>query len=172
MKLKYIGIIVITLICSLALGCVEQPQASPSTTSDVPISTPTPTPTPETFLVSNAADIGLTINDFPVGWMDWGDGSFSKDSVGYHTLECEVTEYPTVDEAKQAYSESKQESSDFKLSSVGLGDDSFGWEFGPESVVVFRKANVVVDFWYYREYGNSHIRDIKKYAEIVEKKIL
>ena len=159
-------------MCLCVLGCVEQPQASPSTTSDVPISTPTPTPTPETFLVSNAADIGLTINDFPVGWMDWGDGSFSKDGVGYHTLECEVTEYSTVDEAKQAYSELKQESGDFKLSSVGLGDDSFGWEFGPESVIVFRKANVVVDFWYYREYGNSHIRDIKKYAEIVEKNIL
>ena len=158
-------------MCLCVFGCVEQPQASPSTTSDVPTSTPAPTPTPETALVSNVADIELTINDFPDGWMG-SNGVFDYDGVGYHTLECDVTEYSTVNEAKQAFLELKQNESDFKMSSVGLGDESYGWEFGPESVVVFRKANVNVDVWYYREWGNSHIRDAKKYAEIVEKKIL
>lgn len=177
MKLIIIGITAITLIFLLTLGCVEQPQTPASTP---PSTTSTPIPTPKVSLITKApSDIGLTINDLPTGWMGRGEGnetyyssSFDQEKIGFHTIECEVTKYSTADEAKQAFSKLKQEYSDFKLSSVGLGDESFGWEFGPESVVVFRKANVVVGFWYYREYGNSHIRDIKKYAEIVEKKIL
>lgn len=181
--------IAVIFILILITGSVVPDTTDPTTikpsddSQQTPIETEqksTPILTSKVSLITKApSDIGLTINDLPTGWMGRGEGnetyyssSFDQEKIGFHTIECEVTKYSTVDEAKQAFSKLKQEYSDFKLSSVGLGDDSFGWEFGPESVVVFRKANVVVDFWYYREYGNSHIRDIKKYAEIVEKKIL
>ena len=169
MKLIIIGI---TLIYLLTLGCVEQPQTPPSTTS-------TPIPTSKVSLITKApSDIGLTINDLPTGWIGHGEGnetyyssSYDQEKIGIHVIECEVTKYSTVDEAKQAFSKLKQEYGDFKLSSVGLGDESFGWEYGTESNVIFRKANIIVDSWYYREFGGSHVSDVKKFAEIVEKRI-
>ena len=180
-----IAIIAIIVVVMFA-GCIEEEGlvSTPTPTiTPLPTATPTPTPTPtpisETMITKSPSEIALLITDMPDGWRGSGKGnetryssSFDKESYGsLNIIECEVAKYSTIDEAKQNFNDLKMEYDDFKLSSVGIGDESFGWEYGIESNVIFRKANIIVDSWYAKEFGTSHIRDAKKYAKIVEKKI-
>ncbi len=131
------------------------------------------------LITKSVSEIGLKIDDLSTGWMGSGDGNetyysatFDKERFGiFHTVESIITKYPTIDQAKEAFNKLKKDNLDFKIVSVGLGDESFAWEFGKESTVVFRKANIIVETWYGKQAGSGSIGDAKDYAEIIEKKI-
>lgn len=136
--------------------------------------------TPTLSLITKSpSEIALTIDDLPAGWMKSGENGndthynsyFQREKYGLDIIYCYVTKYPTIDDAKEAFFEARQENSDYKLVPVGLGDESFGWEYGEWSNVVFRKANVVISIEYYDEYGRPDIDDAKEYAKLVEEKI-
>jgi len=195
------GLIAIVAITAVVMftGCVEEPTPpeletsstipTPTTpivaspTSTIPESTATPVPTPSEPLITKApSEMALTINDLPgTGWAvsskdgneTWYASSFDKKGYGgWMFIDCYVRKYPTIEAAKQAYSESKEKCSNYKLESVHLGDESFGYQYAEESEVVFRKANIVVTIEYYREYGSVLLSNTKNFAEIVEKKIV
>lgn len=124
--------------------------------------------------------MGLKIGDLPTGWLRYNEegnetyysSAFSKESYGNeHTIIVKVSKFSVIDGAKQAFNELKNENSDYKLVSAGLGDDSFALEYSKESLIVFRKANIIIESLYGKQFGSSRISDAKDYAEIIEKKI-
>ena len=84
--------------------------------------------------------------------------------------------YPTVESARTEYQLNKTRITDWKVESVDLGNEGFGFVNSDSSIVIFRQRNIVV----HTQYGvggfgasNSYvsINDAKDYAEIVEEKI-
>lgn len=166
---KRIFILSAIILITLMAGCIDTDKStsSPTKTAYSPL------------IIKSVSEIGLKIDDLSTGWMGSGNGnetyysaSFDKERFGiFHTVESIITKYSTIDQAKEAFNKLKKDNLDFKLVSVGLGDESFGWDYGKESTVVFRKANIIVETWYGKQAGSGSIGDAKEYAEIVEKKI-
>lgn len=178
-------------------GCVEEPIppesdiSSPIQTSMESKITPSPTPTlsqtPSEPLITKApSEIALSINDMPEGWMRYEKPfnvtsktyerffvTFSRELFGIDYLDCEVTKYCNVSDAKMAFESNRESYAEkIKTKSVGLGDESYGWNYGHESCVCFRKANIIADLYFESQYGKPDIEHAKKFADIVEKKIV
>jgi len=159
-----LGIIFIAAVPSPPPVDTEVPISTPTPVAVTPTVTQTPSPTPSEPLITKApSEIALTINDMPTGWAlsdkdgneTWYDSSFDKKGFGgWIFIDCWIRKHSTIEEAKEAYSESKEKHSDYKLESIHLGDESFGYQYAEESVVVFRKANIVVTIEYYKPEQN------------------
>jgi len=160
--------------------------ASPTPT--MPESTATTMPTlSEPLIRKTPSEILLTIDDMPEGWRRYQEPiviatsslfeekyvEFSREMVGTDYLWCEVFNYHNISDAERAFESSKKDMAEkLKIKSVGLGDESYGWKYGHQSNVYFRKANIIVDIVFDCEYGKPDIEHAKKFAEIVEKKIV
>lgn len=155
----------------------------PQPTGEQPTKTrniPQATSTSSVSLISkSASDIGLMINDMPVGWEGSGEGNETYYSSSFNTIkygsptfvDSKVEKYSSEDKTKQAFSNLMQEFKNYKLVSVSLGDESFGYEFDTDSHVVFRKTNLIVTTDILKNYGAT-IREAKDFAKIVERKIV
>ncbi|MBN1761742.1 MAG: hypothetical protein JW878_01510 [Methanomicrobia archaeon] len=170
-----IGVVAISLIVILS-GCVEEetPVKVPDTSSSITTTTAT------TALITKApSDIALTIDDMPDEWMRCDKESidekywvtFSREIFGTDYLTCEVDKYHNISDAKKAFeNQKKYEAEKVKITSVELGDESYGWKYGHQSCVHFRKLNIIVDILFESQYGKPDIEHAKKFGEIVEKK--
>ncbi|MEA2076278.1 MAG: zinc-ribbon domain-containing protein [Euryarchaeota archaeon] len=178
-----LGVIFIAAVPSPPPVDTEVPISTPTPVAVMPTVTQIPSPTPsEPLITKTPSEIVLTIDDLPgTGWAVSSErgnetqyeSSFDKKGYGgWMFIDCYVRKYPTIEAAKQAYSESKEEHSDYKLDSMHLGDESFGYQYAEESEVVFREKNIVVTIEYFREYGSPLLSNTKNFAEIVEKKIV
>ena len=176
-----IGFVFIAAVPSPPSVDYGTPMTTPTPVAVTPSLLPETTPTtPTVALITKApSEMVLTIDDLPTGWAVSSSGgnetqyksSFDKKGYGgWMFIDCYVRRYSTIETAEQAFSESKEKCSDYKLESMHLGDESFGYQYAEESEVVFRKGNVVVTIEYYREYGSPSLSDTKNFAEIVEKK--
>ena len=93
---------------------------------------------------------------------------------GTDWLDCSIIKYYNISDAKECFDDEKARLAEkYKIKSVGrIGDESFGWAYGSQSKVVFRKANIYVEILFSSQYGKPDIEHAKKFAEIVEKKIV
>ncbi len=133
------------------------------------------------------SSMALTINDFPTGWQTNGAAVNTDDNthssrfikiVGLtpYVVYLDITRYPTVDQAKTEYISKNTEITRFKVESVYLGNEGFGYVNDDSSIIIFRKGNIIVRTQYgVGGFGGSFsslsISDAKEYAKIVADRI-
>lgn len=184
-----IGVVAIIGVVMLS-GCVKEVPTSTQTSAtpavSLPASTPIVTPT-VTLITKGPLEMLLTIEDMPDEWMRCQKPivisqssafearyvEFSREIFGTDYLWCEIFNYHNISDAQRAFESSKRDMAEkVKIKSVGVGDESYGWKHGHQSGVYFRKTNIIVDIVFESQYGKPDIEHAKKFAEIVEKKII
>lgn len=154
------------------LGCIESQPNAPTS------STPTPAQVKTTVLITASPSQMLpTINDMPDGTRkleDTGNDTYAQKKfaiiTGFtaQTIIYEIKKFPSINEAKDSYDSIKNKYSDYKLSGVNLGDESFGLVVANSiATVAFRKANVVVKVDFVGQY-TANLEDTISYAEMVK----
>lgn len=132
------------------------------------------------------SSIALTINDLPTGWKTFGDAEISKEKYSSKFVRVEgltpyfvyldITRNSTIDQAKTEYTSKRAEITQYKVESVNIGDEGFGYVTEGSSIVEFRKGNIIVRTQYgVGGFGGSFsslsINDAKTYADIVAGRI-
>ncbi len=127
-----------------------------------------------------ASQLSLQLEDFDVGWIEstaestTKEGALSAYHVYYHegsslfpsVIQSTIVVYPTIDIAQQVYLDEKP--TNISLDDPDVGNESFLDVSVPmQEYLVFRENNVVVWIWLQQDLTE----DIKRYAQIVEKKI-
>jgi hypothetical protein len=178
-----LGIIFIAAVPSPPPVDTEVPISTPTPVAVTPTVTQTPSPTPsEPLITKTPSEIALTINDLPEGWLRREKDSykdehylvtFSREMFGTDYLDCEVTKYRNISDAKIAFkSEKEYYAGKIKIRSLDSGDEGFEWNYHHECGALFRKANIIVGMYFESQYGTPELKHIKKYVGIVEKKIV
>lgn len=158
--------VLIVLMSIFISGCVE-PQSNIRTAS---------------LIKKDLSTAVLTINDMDPGWFSGGSSkndtlyssSFAKkDALGTYYISGEIVEYRSLDEAVHNLNKSRDDNKEYRLVSLNIGDESFGYEAGPLSEVIFRKANVIAHVTYAITGGyiNPKIDDAKNFAMIIDNRI-
>jgi hypothetical protein len=171
MKIKFIGIILMVSVSVIALGCVESPSDPKSIESpQIKIKT-------IALITASPAEMLPTINDMPDGAKklgDTGNDTYAEKKfaiiTGFtaQTIIYEIRKFSSNNEAIDGYNSIKNKYSDYKLSSVNLGEESFGLVVANSiATVAFRKANVVVKVEFVGQY-TANLDDTISYAEMVE----
>jgi len=138
------------------------------------------------IITQDLGSMALTINDLPTGWTiskpaEVKNGNFSVNFIrvagfsGYFVY-LDIFKYPTVESAKTAYQSDKTKITQYKIESVYLGNEGYGYVDNQASNVVFRKGNIIVKTLYSESSigGFSSylsISDSKDYAKIVDGRI-
>jgi len=165
------GIILLVIVSAVLTGMSDGIRSS--TSKDV-IST------------QDLSSMALTINDLPTGWTvsepaAFKNGNFSVNFMrvagfsGYFVY-LDIFKYPTVESAKTAYQSDKAKITQYKVESVYLGNEGYGYVDNQASNVVFRKGNIIVKTLYSESsiggFSSSlSISDSKDYAKIVDGRI-
>jgi len=165
------GIILLVIVSALLTGMSDGIRSS--TSKDV-IST------------QDLGSMALTINDMPTGWR-----TERSPVIGADTYSCkfdrvvgltvyfvylDIFKYPTVESAKTAYQSDKAKITKYKVESVSLGNEGYGYVDNQASNVVFRKGNIIVKTLYSESSIGGFspyisISDSKNYAKIVADRI-
>lgn len=144
MNLKVIGIIAIVLVFVITLGCVESKPSTENPNNKVSSSA---------LITTSPLSMLPTINDMPDGTRKvsetanetYAERKFMPNSIFTQLLIYRVNKFPSIDEAIDNYNTNKNKFSNYKLSSVNMGDDAFGLEEASKGATIFfRKANVVI----------------------------
>ena len=191
-----VAILIILVISSLFIGCVETetPQVNDFANSNTqkqteiptsilthtqtPTSTPTPTPAPTT-VKKDLSKIALTLDDMPSGTTKRGDDVTDSSSIerkfllssdfGPVLLICKVNSYSTIQKAENEYNLKINEYSTKTESDIG--DEGIEIVTSSGCTVVFRKANIIVEVDWLENYYFSFDHKAIQYAKIVENRI-
>ncbi len=164
MQLKIIGITEIILVSVLVLGCVES-QSNQSTSIESAKS--------EIIITAVPVQMLPTINEMPDSSKKLGETAnetfaerkFRLDDVFPNVLIYRVNKFSSIDEAINNYSSIKGKYSEYKLSSVNLGNDAFGLEEASSgATVIYRKANVIVQVHLLSNNYDSSLSDAIDFA--------
>ena len=141
-----------------------------------------PTFTGDKIITTDLSAMALTINDLPTGWTvsqpaAIKNGNFSVNFMrvsGFsgNFVYLDIFKYPTVESAKTAYQSDKAQITKYKVESVYLGNEGYGYVDNQASNVVFRKGNIIVKTLYSESSiggfsSDLSISDSKDYAKIV-----
>lgn len=138
------------------------------------------------IITQDLSSMAITINDLPTGWTvskpaAIKNGNFSVNFIrvaGFsaNVVYLDIFKYPTVESAKTAYQSGKAKITQYKVESVYLGNEGYGYVDNQASNVVFRKGNIIVKTLYSESsiggFSSSlSISDSKDYAKIVDGRI-
>lgn len=169
--------IVITIIL-LAIASANIPDTSNKTDVKLGDSIGSDYPVKTTVLITTSPSQMLpTINDMPDGAKkldESGNDTYAQKKFAIitvftaQTIIYEIRKFPSINEAIDDYNSIKNKYSDYKLSNVNLGDESFGLVVGNSiATVAFRKANAVVKVEFVGQY-TSNLDDTISYAKMVK----
>ncbi|MFZ3383607.1 MAG: zinc-ribbon domain-containing protein [Candidatus Methanoperedens sp.] len=130
----------------------------------------------KTVLITTApSQILPTINDMADGTRKvsetanetYAEREFMPNSIFTQLLIYRVNKFPSIDEAINNYNTNKNKYSNYKLTSVNMGDDAFGLEEASKGATIFyRKANVVIQVHLLSPYSAT-LSEAKDYAKKV-----
>lgn len=164
------------LLSVMSLGCVES-QSAPKSIEN-PQSTIVPTQTQAKTIVlitASPAQMLPTINDMP-------DGSIKESETTNEThaekvfalirgsqaqaLTYKLNKCQSIDEAQKNYNSIKNGYSNYKLTSMSLGEEGFGYSLADSiATIVFRKVNLVVTVELAGQF--TTLQDAESYAKMV-----
>jgi len=178
----YILLSVVILGILLTAGCTSMDDQSSAVTQSI---TKAPSATSKTTTtVSNInqdfSSMALTINDLPNGWMTSGEptknATFFEANfvyIGGSTgipMAFTITKYPSVNNAKTAFSQMKSAITTVRVDSLNIGDEGFGYQNVADSEVKFRRGNLIISISAI-SYPAVKISLLQPYAELVNSRI-
>jgi|SRR5208337_3894108 len=167
------GAILLVIVAAFIAGMYQGVTSSSSSTDSV--------------YNQDLSSMALTINDLPTGWETFGTAIDTNNHynseflqvVGLtpYTVYQDITRNTSVDDAKASYSLRKGEVTQFKVESVNIGNEGFGYVNTDSSIVVFRKGNIIVTTQYGigglfgGGFSSLSINDAQQYSTIVAGRI-
>ena len=132
------------------------------------------------------SSMALTINDLPTGWETHGTTINTNDHYDSEFIQIvgltpyvvyqDITRNVTIDDAKTSYLLKKGGITQFKIETVNLGNEGFGYVNTDSSIVVFRVGNIIVTTQYGiggfgASFSSLSISNAQQYAAIIEERI-
>lgn len=110
----------------------------------------------------NTRKVSETVNE------TYAERKFVSNNIFTQLLIYRINKFPSIGEAIDNYNANKNKYSDYKLSSVNIGDEALGLEdANTGATIVFRKANVVVQVYLLSKYGGATLSEAIDYAKKV-----
>ena len=195
--LKFIGFLFLIVIGFNMVDSAASPSSAPMSSSSTlksyssdtlppeitSLTTPTTSTTTTTIpLVGEPSIVALKLTDFEVGWMKNSEkttnNSYTVKFVKQSTytielIENQVTAYPNVQAAKNAYQQEKNKIIEtFSTEEIDIGESGFIYK--PEDsqlYLIFVDENVVVSIFNYKDYGYTSVRFNAGLARKIDKRI-